>query len=112
MEFYTVKAGESLSIIARDVLNDISRWPDIARVNNLVSPYTIYPGQQLILPDVEVLGPVVVPAGTTRLPVPTPTPTPTPTPARTLGLGLTQQQWLYIGLAAGALFLFSMMDRR
>lgn len=108
MEFYTVKSGDSLSIIARDVLNDISRWPDIARVNNLVSPYTIYPGQRLILPDVTVAGPVVVPAGTT----PVPTPTPTPTPARVIGLGLTQQQWLYIGLAAGALFLFSMMDRR
>lgn len=58
---YTVKQGDTLSIIARDVLNDISRWPEIAKLNNL-SPqptlvatnnpiYLIFPGQVLTLPD-------------------------------------------------------------
>lgn len=49
-KLYTVKAGESLSIIARDQLNDLSRWPEIAYVNSLSAPYTIYPGQTIFLP--------------------------------------------------------------
>lgn len=48
---YTVEAGDSLSRIARDVLGDISRWPEIAATNNLAAPYTITPGQVLTLPD-------------------------------------------------------------
>lgn len=47
---YTVKAGESLSIIARDQLQDISRWPEIAYINSISEPYTIHPGQQILLP--------------------------------------------------------------
>ena len=54
--FYNVKPGESLSSIARDVLGDMSRWPDIARLNNLAEPYTIYPNMALILPDTTVPG--------------------------------------------------------
>ena len=48
---YTVKKGDSLSIIARDQLNDLSRWPEIAALNNIKAPYTIYPDQTLTLPD-------------------------------------------------------------
>ena len=47
---YTVKSGESLSIIARDQLNELSRWPEIAYINSISSPYTIYPGQTILLP--------------------------------------------------------------
>jgi LysM repeat protein len=114
MEFYQVKSGDTLSIIARDVLGDMSRWPDIARLNNLVSPYTIFPGMQLMLPDLSVLGPVVVPkevgppAPTTTLPTTT---TPTPTPRPTLGAGLTREQWTYIGIFAGVIFLIFNMSR-
>lgn len=113
MEFYQVKSGDTLSIIARDVLGDMSRWPDLARLNNIVSPYTIFPGMQLMLPDLSVLGPVVVPdmgppAPTTTLPTTT-TPTPRPTP--TLGVGLTRQQWTYIGIFAGVIFLIMNMSR-
>jgi hypothetical protein len=48
---YTVKSGDSLSKIARDQLGDVARWPEIAKINRLVSPYTILPGQLLTLPD-------------------------------------------------------------
>lgn len=107
MEIYQVKSGDTLSKIARDVLGDIDEWPKIAQLNNLVAPYTIYPGMQLMMPDVEVLGPVVVQAQ--RLPVTT---KPKPAPDRVAGFGfqMTPQTWLYLGLGAVALFL--MMDRK
>lgn len=38
---YTVKSGDCLSMVFG------SRWPSIAALNGLVSPYTIYPGQVL-----------------------------------------------------------------
>ena len=50
---YTVKEGDSLSIIARDVLRDMSRWPEIAELNNVKAPFTIFPGQTLTLPSDE-----------------------------------------------------------
>jgi len=49
-EIYKVKSGESLSIIARDMLGDIERWPEIAYLNGISYPYFIYPGQILELP--------------------------------------------------------------
>ena len=48
--FYTVKAGDSLSIIARDELNEIGRWQEIAYINSITSPYIIQPGQVILLP--------------------------------------------------------------
>ena len=50
MEIYRVKSGESLSSIARDLLDDLERWPEIAFLNNIRHPYFIYPGQVLELP--------------------------------------------------------------
>lgn len=109
MEIYQVKSGDSLSIIARDVLGDINEWPKIAQLNNLVAPYTVFPGQQLMMPDVDVLGPIVVQAK--RRPDPTRAGEPAPRQA-SLALGLTREQLTYVALAAGALFLFLMMDRK
>ncbi len=50
MNTYTVRAGDTLSIIAREQLGDIARWPELADVNGITSPYTIFPGQVLKLP--------------------------------------------------------------
>lgn len=47
---YTVKRGESLSSIARDQLNELPRWTEIAYINSISEPYTIYPGQTILLP--------------------------------------------------------------
>lgn len=47
---YIVKAGDSLSKIARDELGDMNRWKEIASLNKIPSPYTIYPNQKLELP--------------------------------------------------------------
>lgn len=52
MANYTVRNGDSLSLIARRVLGDLSRWPELAALNAIAPPYTIYPGQVLVLPDV------------------------------------------------------------
>lgn len=47
---YTVKPGDSLSSIARDQLNELPRWTEIAYINSISAPYTIYPGQTILLP--------------------------------------------------------------
>lgn len=47
---YTVQEGDSLSKIARDVMGDMNRWPEIADANGISDPYVIYPGQVLTLP--------------------------------------------------------------
>jgi len=48
---YTVKQGDTLSKIARDVLGNMEFWPAIVELNDIKNPDLIYPGQQLILPD-------------------------------------------------------------
>lgn len=47
---YIVQAGDSLSIIARDELGELSRWREIAYINSISAPYTIQPGQVISLP--------------------------------------------------------------
>lgn len=49
-QIYTVKSGDSLSKIARDMLGDIDRWKELAYINALIPPYVIQPGQRLIMP--------------------------------------------------------------
>lgn len=51
MTTYIVKNGDSLSLIAQNVLHDITRWPEIAKLNNISNADVIYPGQSLTLPD-------------------------------------------------------------
>lgn len=47
---YTVRKGDTLSKIAQQQLGKASRWPEIAKLNNLRDPDRIYPGQRLRLP--------------------------------------------------------------
>lgn len=47
---YTVKAGESLSLIAKAQLGDINKWKEIQDLNNIPNPHLISTGQVLILP--------------------------------------------------------------
>jgi LysM repeat protein len=65
---YTVKSGDSLSAIARDVIGNIDLWPNIARLNSISSPYVIKPGQVLQLPD-NAASIKVTPAPAMALPV-------------------------------------------
>ncbi|KPI33251.1 Peptidoglycan-binding lysin domain-containing protein [Actinobacteria bacterium OV450] len=53
---YTVQVGDSLSVVARRL--NVS-WQDLAEVNGIRAPYTIYPGQRLRIPQAH--GPVEVP---------------------------------------------------
>lgn len=57
MTTYTVKAGDSLSKIARDRLGNMALWKDIAMLNNIRNADLIYPGQVLKLPEVQVIVP-------------------------------------------------------
>lgn len=47
---YEVRRGESLYVIAERLLDDARRWPDVARLNRLVRPSRLQPGQRLLLP--------------------------------------------------------------
>jgi len=68
MSTYTAQAGDSISKIALNILGNMSLWPRLAAVNNIASPYVIYPGQILQLPDLGS-APMPVPAGSS-MPVP------------------------------------------
>lgn len=96
---YTVKAGDTLSKIARDRLGDVQLWQEIALRNGIRSPYTIVPGQVLRLTD--------DPPETVRRIEPGLTITaPVPANARR-PMSLVNQLLLWGGLAAAAvLFLF------
>lgn len=47
---YTVKSGDCLYNIAKAQLGKASRWPEIASLNGIKSPYYIYAKQSLRLP--------------------------------------------------------------
>lgn len=53
-ETYVVKYGDTLSSIAAQF--GIDDWRDIAKANNLQEPYSLQPGQELIIPSAEVKG--------------------------------------------------------
>lgn len=50
---YKVLAGDTLSSIARAVLNDENRWPELYELNRdrLASPDHVYEGMELRLPE-------------------------------------------------------------
>lgn len=48
---YTVQAGDSLTLIAREQLNDGAQWKKIADINKLAKPYRLKAGQVLLLPQ-------------------------------------------------------------
>lgn len=48
---YRVRRGDSLSLIAKRQYKDASLWPEIARANHLKDPYTIFVGQELVIPN-------------------------------------------------------------
>jgi hypothetical protein len=50
---YIVQTNDTLSIIARDETGDISRWQEIAYINSIAPPYTIYPGQTILVPEID-----------------------------------------------------------
>jgi LysM repeat protein len=47
---YTVRSGDSLSSIARRLMGDADRWPQIARLNGLSRPDLLLVGQTLRMP--------------------------------------------------------------
>jgi hypothetical protein len=47
---YEVQRGESLYVIAERLLEDVRQWPEVARLNRLLRPSRLQPGQRLLLP--------------------------------------------------------------
>jgi murein DD-endopeptidase MepM/ murein hydrolase activator NlpD len=50
MQEYIVKAGDTLSAIAKRFLGANADWRDIARVNNITNPASLQIGQKLLIP--------------------------------------------------------------
>ncbi len=52
-KFYTVKKGDSLSKIAKEVYGDFKKWEALFEANKEVikNPDLIYPGQQIRIPE-------------------------------------------------------------
>ena len=48
---YTVKAGDTLALIARQYLGNSLRYPELARFNNIANPNVIYIGQTINIPE-------------------------------------------------------------
>jgi nucleoid-associated protein YgaU len=50
---YVVQSGDSLSKIAKELLGDAGRWPEIFEANKdkIKDPNLIYPGQELNIPS-------------------------------------------------------------
>jgi LysM repeat protein len=57
---YTVKSGDSLSKIAKELLGDANRWREIYKANEdkIKNPDLIYPGQELVIPGAAPDAPV------------------------------------------------------
>lgn len=48
-ETYTVKSGDTLKSISKKLLGKSSRYTEIAKINKIPSPYTLRPGQVLVI---------------------------------------------------------------
>lgn len=51
---YTVKSGDSLSLISKKHYGTYTNWKEIADANNINSPYTLTVGQTLVIPGEKV----------------------------------------------------------
>ncbi|MBP9700514.1 LysM peptidoglycan-binding domain-containing protein [Candidatus Woesebacteria bacterium] len=86
---YTVKSNDGLWTIAQEVYGDGYKWTEIAKANNLESPYTLTEGQELSIPDVDASASpspsstTLAVASSTPSPTASATPTVSPTPSAT-----------------------------
>lgn len=78
---YTVKRGDTLSKIAREVYGDPHKYPVIQNANNIKNPGQIWVGQVLVIPHIAGTGPATPEPETAPPPAPAPAPTPSPAPA-------------------------------
>ena len=51
MENYIIQYGDTLKKIAKEKLGNEERWYEIAQLNNLQSPYQLYIGEKIKLPN-------------------------------------------------------------
>ena len=49
----TVKAGDNLSMMSRNIYKDSSYYLELARTNNLNSVFDIKPGDQIFFPPIK-----------------------------------------------------------
>jgi nucleoid-associated protein YgaU len=82
---HTVKANEGLWQIAEEEYGDGYKWTEIAKANNIASPYVLKEGQELTLPVIDATAsPAASPvAQTTATPAVTAVPTASESPVTT-----------------------------
>lgn len=61
---YQIRSGETLKSIARDRLRDETRWIEIAYINSIEHPYTVKPGQIILIPTLDSELDILVTKGT------------------------------------------------
>lgn len=61
MEDYVVQYDETLETIAENKLGNKNRWFEIARLNNIHSPFQLFVGQIIKLPSKQSAGIVSIP---------------------------------------------------
>lgn len=104
---YTVKSGDSLSKIARDVLGDMPIWPELARINNILAPYIINPGQKLVLPEIGLVKKPI------SFPAPASSPATAPTPVTTsFNRPFWRNKKMMAWLAVAAVGVFFLMQQK
>jgi uncharacterized surface protein with fasciclin (FAS1) repeats len=80
---YVVQSGDTLSLIARDVLGNMSAWRDICNLNELANCNRIEVGMELQLPTLDQIGTTQAPATTQTTTTTTTTATATTTATTT-----------------------------
>lgn len=85
-EVHVVKAGETLSGIAGDVLHNPRLWPQLWEQNeHIINPHWIYPNDKILIRPVTLITEAVPPTPREPEPPPPPaSPTPAPRPAPTV----------------------------
>jgi uncharacterized surface protein with fasciclin (FAS1) repeats len=61
---YVIQAGDTLSLIARDIYGEIGLWEEICAYNKLADCNTVEVGQEIKLPTREEIGAGIAPAAT------------------------------------------------
>jgi N-acetylmuramoyl-L-alanine amidase len=77
---YTVKPGDTLGAIARDMYGSAAKYPLIAEANNITDPRRLWVGQVLTIPPLTDAGEVAPSVAVTRPPTPAAPVTVTPAP--------------------------------
>jgi len=115
MREYTVKSGDTLFKIAKNLLGNGNRYIDIATLNKIANPNLIFVGQKLKIPDNSNVSPIIAQPPRPIITPPIPTTVPSniilpPNLSNTSGFNQIKKNnnelYLIIGIAIVVLVFF------